>query len=184
MESRELFLLLHLLPFHWVGGGGAEALTERLLSLLNSLARLFLLQTDTMFQKLCPSCSHASEFKRRLFSQTPPLPSFFFFFFYPKEEGWSGPIHLCPSLKSLGPCRACARPCSGTRCAEQPVRCRLQRVAYETAALTSSTGTTSGRWNRSSTGLRLRGWCSDSSPTRPPPPKWNTLLSEAPWGRI
>lgn len=80
MESRELFLSLHLLPFHWVEGwGGSDKKAS--LSLSYSLARLFILQTDTMFQKLCPSCSHASLLgvsKKGLFSNSSLSPSFFF----------------------------------------------------------------------------------------------------------
>lgn len=190
MESRELFLSLHLLPFHWVEGwGGSDKKAS--LSLSYSLARLFILQTDTMFQKLCPSCSHASLLgvsKKGLFSNSSLSPSFFFF--NPGEEGWSGgerraghqSTSLFP-LKSLGPPPSPVRaPAPDLRCrAERSIRCQLKWAAYETAALT---GTTSQRWNGSSPGLSLQGSCGDSSLTRPPPPKWNTLLSEAPWGRI
>lgn len=85
MESRELFLSLHLFPFHWVEWGGSEKKAS--LSLSYSLARPFIQQTDTMFQKLCPRCSHAFLLgcKRRVFSQTLSPP-----FLNPGEEGRSG----------------------------------------------------------------------------------------------
>lgn len=120
MESRELFLSLHLLSFHWVEGwGGSDKKAS--LSLLYSLARLFILQTDTMFQKLCPSCSHASLLgvsKKGLFSNSSLSPSFFL-----TQEKRGGVVErggrgTDPPLffhwRAWDPRQACARSCSGS----------------------------------------------------------------------
>lgn len=170
MESREVFLLLHLLPFHWVGGGGlwqkGSLSFSRILLPGFSSYKQTQCSRSSVLAVLTPFCL---VFKRRVFSQTPLSPPFF----NPGEEGWSGAGLQWSSVLHW---RAWDPPPSGT---VRPMSTEMSGIWNA-----SSTGTTSRRWKRSSTGLYLQGSCSDSSLTHPQPPKWNTLLTEAPWGRI
>lgn len=172
MESRELFLLLHLLPFLLVSRVGSDKKAPLSLSLF-----LPLLPAFSSCKRI--QCSRSStlavltpfwlEFKRRVFSRTPPP------LFYPRrrrvERWWergrrrsTSVLHWrAATLQSV--CAPAPNACPWT---ERSDWCQLKWAVYKMAALTPSTGTTSPgaqRWNRSNTELYFPGLHSDSSPT-------------------
>lgn len=114
MESRELFLSFHLLPFLSLSRVGSDKKKKAPLSLSLPLSLILLPGFSSYKQIQCSSSSMLAVltpswlwFQRGVLSQTP--------FFNPGEEGWSGGegeeeeggggvvIHLRPSLKSMRP---------------------------------------------------------------------------------
>lgn len=124
MGSSELF---HFIPSplsHWAG------LWQKGLSVSHSLARLFILQTDTMFLKPCSSCSHAFSLaalkneKKGVFSRAPSLS-------FPEEKRVGVVVRGAAMIQPLSllqepwPCRPCLLP-------NPPNLCKCSNVANKT----------------------------------------------------
>lgn len=172
MESRELFLLLHLLPFLLVSRVGSDKKAPLSLSLFLPLLPAF--SSCKWIQ-----CSRSStlavltpfwlEFKRRVFSRTPfPLLT------QEKRGGvvvreGGGADPPLSFIEELRHCSLCAlQPPTPAPEPSGPTDVSRSERTYKMAALTPSTGTTSSgaqRWNRSNTELYFPGLRSDSSLT-------------------